>query len=92
MNRITRSHRGFCKTSSRSFSAISAYLTKINSAGATSFQATETVEADQFGTTRTADYAVQLPIDQLASGPYLLTVEVSLGKHTARRDVRFFVH
>ena len=64
----------------------------VSSTGANAFDTTETIRADQFNTARAAEYAVHLPVDRLAPGPYLLTIEARLGKNAARRDVRFVVH
>ena len=38
---------------------------------------------------RAADVNFELPLSALKPGPYLLTIEATLGKTTARRDVRF---
>jgi len=48
---------------------------------------------DQFAnmSLRTADVKYALPMESLAPGQYLLTVEASLGAVTIRRDVRFMV-
>ncbi len=48
-------------------------------------------ESAQFGSSRAADYRLALPVERLNSGEYLLTVEATQGKFTARRDVRFRV-
>jgi hypothetical protein len=53
---------------------------------------TETLATDRFnGTTRAADYRFTLPISTLEPGAYLLTFETTLGKTTARRDLRFTI-
>ena len=51
---------------------------------------TQTLAASQFGADRSAPLRVNIPLDRLAPGPYLLIVEAS-GKKTAsvRRTVRF---
>ena len=64
----------------------------VSSTGANAFDTTETIRADQFNAARTAEYAIHLPVDRLALGPYLLTIEARLGKNAARRDVRIDVH
>ena len=56
------------------------------------FQAPQTLTADRFDATRAAEYRLALPIEKLAPGPYLLTIEGTLKKDTVRRDVRFQVH
>jgi hypothetical protein len=41
-------------------------------------------------TGRSADYRVELPLDSLTAGPFLLTIEAATrGKLTVKRDVRF---
>jgi len=47
-----------------------------------------TLEATQFGVNLAADYRIALPIERLNAGEYLLTVEATEGKFTARREVR----
>ena len=56
------------------------------------FQAPQTLTADRFDANRAAEYRLALPIEKLAPGPYLLTIEGTLKKDTVRRDVRFQVH
>jgi hypothetical protein len=56
------------------------------------FDAPQTLTADRFDATRGAEYRLALPIEKLAPGPYLLTIEGTLKKDTIRRDVRFQVH
>jgi hypothetical protein len=48
-------------------------------------------EAGAFTPTGTADYVVNLPLDELETGAYLLTVEAKAGSRSARRDLRFEV-
>jgi VWFA-related protein len=48
----------------------------------------QTLEPARFAA-RAADVRFDLPIPSLKPGPYLLTLEATLGKTTARRDVRF---
>jgi hypothetical protein len=38
------------------------------------------------------DYQIRLPLDRVAAGEYLLTVEAAAADKTARQDVRFSVH
>ena len=47
------------------------------------------LEAAAFGTARTADYHLPLPLTDLGPGEYLLTIEASAGSRTTRRDIRF---
>lgn len=55
------------------------------------FTSGETLAMDSFGTTRATDYRFDLPVSKLTAGEYLLTLDATLGKVTARRDVRFTV-
>jgi VWFA-related protein len=55
------------------------------------FETTESLAPDRFGTGRSADYRLSLPIGRLRPGPHVLTLEASLGNKRARRDVRFSV-
>jgi hypothetical protein len=64
----------------------------VNDHDATVFERTGSVGADLFATSlRSANQRFVLPLSTLAPGAYLLTVEATLGKTTARRDVRFEV-
>ena len=47
--------------------------------------------ADRFAGNRGADYRLDLPLDRLERGEYLLTIEAARGPQTARRGVRFTV-
>ena len=47
--------------------------------------------ADRFTDNHSADYRLELPLERLEAGEYLLTIEATEGKHTARRGVRFTV-
>ena len=49
------------------------------------------IARSEFDPTRTADYVVDLPLADLESGPYLLTMEMKAGTSTVRRDLRFLV-
>ena len=64
----------------------------VNAAGVVAFETREAVQPGQFSAGRAADYGVDLPIDRLDPGHYLLSVEATRGKNTARRDLRFTVH
>jgi VWFA-related protein len=56
-----------------------------------SFHSTETLSADQFEPVRAVERRYDVPVRDFAPGPYLLTIEATAGKATARRDVRFTV-
>ena len=49
------------------------------------------LEPDRFQSGRSADCQFELPLSRLAEGEYLLTVEASAAKTSARREVRFRV-
>jgi VWFA-related protein len=68
---------------------VTARVTDAN--GAQLHSKTDLVAAEAFGKTRSADYTCGLPISTLPPGAYLLTIEVTLGSVTSRRDVRFSV-
>jgi VWFA-related protein len=51
----------------------------------------EPIDAINFLADRSAEYRVSVPVSTLAPGPYLMRIEVPLGKTTARRDVMFVV-
>ncbi len=68
------------------------HITILNDKGETMVNREDEIGAASFDTkTRAADEHVALPLDKLAPGDYLLTVETSRGQTTARRDVRFTV-
>jgi VWFA-related protein len=48
--------------------------------------------ADRFAADHSSDYRLQLPLERLETGEYLLTVEATRGKYTARRGLRFAVN
>jgi VWFA-related protein len=47
--------------------------------------------AGAFGASRAVDFTVDVPVDRLGPGQYVLGVEARHGNETARRDVRFTV-
>jgi hypothetical protein len=49
------------------------------------------VTLDSMGAGRAMDIELEVPIERLQPGPYLLSVETRHGNETARRDVRFEV-
>jgi VWFA-related protein len=49
------------------------------------------LSADQFADQHAADYRLDLPVERLERGEYLLTIEATQNKNTARRGVRFTV-
>lgn len=63
----------------------------LDAAGKAVFDAAEAMAPDRFFG-RAADYRLALPIERLRTGPYLLTMEASMGaRRTPRRDVRFAI-
>ena len=52
---------------------------------------TESIAVDRFGAGRGADYRLDLPLNTLAPGQYLLTFDTTMGKTAAHREVRFAV-
>jgi VWFA-related protein len=61
----------------------------LDGAGAEVFSKVESVGADRFGASRSADVTLALPLSTLPPGPYLLSVVATRGKVSARQDVRF---
>jgi VWFA-related protein len=47
--------------------------------------------ADRFAANHGADHRIDLPIERLGVGEYLLTIEAAQGENTARRGLRFTV-
>ena len=63
----------------------------LDAAGKSVFSQVETLPADRFDATRSAEYLTRLPLSTLTTGEYLLTIEATVGKITTKRDVRFVV-
>jgi hypothetical protein len=61
-----------------------------DTSGRTVFEQTDTLNTDVF-TARAADVLVDLPRGPFSPGEYLLTIEATVRKSTARRDMRFAV-
>jgi len=60
--------------------------------GAAKVDVNEMLAPGQFGSNRTAEYRLRLPLDRLTSGRYLLSIEAKLGDRIApKRDVPFAV-
>jgi VWFA-related protein len=51
----------------------------------------DTIAPDRFGSSHSADYQFGLPINTLTAGQYLLTITVTNGSRSERRQVRFNV-
>jgi VWFA-related protein len=64
----------------------------VDRADAPVLQTTDALGVEKFdATTRAADYRFQIPVAQLASGPYLLSFEIKAGGASVARHVRFSV-
>jgi len=50
-----------------------------------------TLDSSRFGAVRAADHAMDLPLVQLP-GPYVLSIDLALGKTTLGRNLRFTIH
>lgn len=55
-------------------------------------ETTTDLEAARFSTHREADHRLSLPLDRMAPGDYLLTIEGAAADKTVRQEVRFAVH
>lgn len=65
-------------------------LSVTDSRGTVRVRRTENVPADMFGLSdRMAEFRMALPISELPIGEFLLTLEASTGRGSARRDIRF---
>lgn len=63
-----------------------------DSQGAVRFRRTEAVPVDIFGPNdRMAEFRMDVPLKDLTAGEYLLTMDATSSRGTARRDVRFTV-
>jgi hypothetical protein len=64
----------------------------LDAEGGTKDEIRESLDATRFTSNRAVDYLLRLPLDRLASGRYLLTIEARLGDRTSpKRDVPFSV-
>ena len=63
----------------------------LDGTGAAVIDRRETLSAAAFQQNRSADWRLPLPLAQLGSGPYLLTIETSNGKTSIRRTAQFDV-
>ena len=59
--------------------------------GKVAMETWEDVAVDRFTAGRGADIKVDVPVDRVAGGEYLLALEAKLGDATARREVRFTI-
>jgi hypothetical protein len=62
-----------------------------DAADTSAFNETTLLEAAAFGSSKTTDYRLVLPVRQLTPGAYLLTIDAVAGKRTVKRETRFQV-
>jgi VWFA-related protein len=55
------------------------------------FEAAASLPAERSASYLAADYRLQLPVERLAAGEYLLTIDAKQGEHVARRGLRFTI-
>jgi hypothetical protein len=60
-----------------------------DSGGIEIFAAVERILGGQFGSGRSADQRMALPLGQLSPGEYLLTTEATMNSVSAQRQIRF---
>jgi hypothetical protein len=63
----------------------------VNDRGDTSWEQRREVAVDEFRTSRSSDYQLEVRLDDLAPGKYLLSLEASAGVRRLSRTVRFEV-
>jgi hypothetical protein len=63
----------------------------VDDKGATVFQRTAPIAVDAFGTDRSADASLALPLDQLSPGDYMVAIGTTDGDHKQFRYERFSV-
>ena len=63
----------------------------VNAADREVHRAVQTFAAEAFGASRAHDLRIDVPLELLEPGPYLLRVEAAADTHRASREVRFFV-
>jgi VWFA-related protein len=76
---------------SAALAPVSTRVRVVDSAEKTVFGGTASLPAGEFGEGRSTELKLDVPLRRLTPGEYLLTLEATLGKNTARRDVRFTV-
>jgi hypothetical protein len=75
----------------RPLAPVTVAINVIDATGVIAFASSQTLGKESFGSVRAADVGLEVPVAQLAPGPYLLRVEASAGRATAKREVRFAV-
>jgi VWFA-related protein len=63
----------------------------VDARNAVAFEGRSELGSGEFDTARSADHRLDLPLDRLAPGEYLLQVTATAGDRTASRDARFTV-
>ena len=71
--------------------SVATRVSVMDTAAKTIFAGNATLPAGEFGESRSTELKVDVPLQRLPPGEYLLTLEAALGKSGARRDVRFTV-
>jgi VWFA-related protein len=71
--------------------AVMLAMTVRNARGAIVFERAEKLERDRFSAERSTNVHFELPISSLNPGSHLVTIEATLRKRTARRDVRLAI-
>ena len=57
----------------------------------TAFATETTLAPDAFSAQKYADYRLDVPLDRLTAGEYLMILDASTGTTSARRELRFVV-
>jgi VWFA-related protein len=76
---------------SRGLSSVSFFTRIVDDTDRPVFQQTTPVRAVEFGADHAADYELEVPVERLRPGEYLLTIEAMAGISQVRRDLRFAV-
>jgi hypothetical protein len=63
----------------------------VNDRGDTSWEQRREIAVDDFRSSRASDYQLELPLDGLAPGKYLLALDAAAGQRRLSRSVRFEV-
>jgi VWFA-related protein len=71
--------------------SVATRVSVVDTAVKTVFGGNVTLPAGEFGEGRSTELKLDVPLQRLPPGEYLLTLEATLGRSTARRDVRFTV-
>jgi VWFA-related protein len=75
----------------RGLSSVSFSTRIVDDANRPVFQQTTPVRAAEFGADHTADYELDVPVERLRPGEFLLTIDAMAGASQVHRDMRFTV-